>query len=171
MIRAVLLDRDGTLVVDTWDKTAEPIPMPSAARAIAKLRARGIKIGVVTNQPQLALGAAAQMQLRIANHRIEAVLGRMDGWFVCPHAIEAGCDCRKPAPGLVHQAMRRFGVTPQQCLVIGDIGSDVDAACNAGAAAILVPTPITRVDEIRRAPNVCENLDEAADLVLSGTAA
>jgi ribonucleotide monophosphatase NagD (HAD superfamily) len=50
--------------------------------------------------------------------------------------------------------------------MVGDIGSDIDAAINAGVNAILVPTPITRAEEIARAPVVCADLDDAVDRIL-----
>jgi beta-phosphoglucomutase-like phosphatase (HAD superfamily) len=76
---------------------------------------------------------------------------------VCPHGRDEGCACRKPEPGLILRAARALGVEPHQCVVIGDIGSDVEAARAAGARGILVPTPVT-------APQECGPGVLAADL-------
>ena len=86
----------------------------------------------------------------------------MLGWNRCwvpstragvPHAPDARRSCRKPAPGLVMAAARELA-SPRECLMIGDIGSDVEAALAAGARAVLVPTRHTRVGEIDHAHQV-----------------
>jgi histidinol-phosphate phosphatase family protein len=167
MIRAVLFDRDGTLIRDrSWSPDGVQA-MPHAASALHRLRAAGILIGVVTNQPAIAQGIVDHRQLRAIQMRIEEALGSIDGWFVCPHEPIVACLCRKPQPGLIDAACRTFGVNAFECAVVGDIGSDVDAARNAGAHAVLVPTQETLRVEIDAAPVVCANLDAAVDYILS----
>ena len=78
-------------------------------------------------------------ELAKVNARVESLLGPFDTWQICPHAPDAGCGCRKPEPGLVAAAASELGVAADECLMIGDIGSDVDAALTAGARAVLVP--------------------------------
>ncbi|HEY9179771.1 MAG TPA: HAD-IIIA family hydrolase [Candidatus Baltobacteraceae bacterium] len=165
MIRAVLFDRDGTLIADRRDTLSI---MPGAAAAISLLRERGMRIGVVTNQPRAGSSSQAREQMEALHARIDALAGPIDGWFVCTHLPEDACSYRKPEPGLILQAANAFGVSPAECVVIGDIGSDVEAAARAGARAILVPTPVTRAQEIEAAPIVCRDLYEAARLVLKG---
>ena len=156
MIRAVLFDRDGTLIVDDPTAGSAVTLMPLAREAIGHLRRRGVRIGVVTNQPH-----AAARNLARVHCEIERQLGALDGWFVCTHAPAEGCACRKPQPGLVQQAARAFDVPAGECAVIGDIGSDVQAARSAGARGVLVPTPRTLPAEIAASQTVCENLLEA----------
>lgn len=168
MIRAVLLDRDGTLIADG---SASLTLMPGAVTAIARLRERGIRIGVVTNQPRVGDDLGARRAMQGLHHRIETRVGSLDGWFVCTHAPHDGCSCRKPQPGLILEAARAFGIAPQECVVIGDIGSDVEAAQRAGARAILVPTPITRREEVEAAPIVCGDLLQAVNRVIAQAAA
>lgn len=169
MIRAVLFDRDGTLVADK-PRSEGIVPMPGAREALTRLRRAGMRIGVITNQPAVAEGRVTERELEETHDEIEALVGSVDGWFVCPHRASDGCTCRKPQPGLVFQAARTLGVHPGECAVIGDIGSDVEAAHNAGARAVLVPTPVTLPQEIEQAPIVCAGLLEAVECVL-GTAA
>ena len=167
---AVLLDRDGTLVHDVpynGDPSAVS-PMPGARRALDRLRAAGIPVAVITNQSGIGRGLLTEAQVAAVNAQIEALLGPFDGWFVCPHTDEAGCQCRKPAPGLIRQAAAELGVPASDCVVIGDIGSDVRSAAAAGAAAILVPTEQTRREEVAAAPLRAADLAEAVDLVLAG---
>jgi histidinol-phosphate phosphatase family protein len=170
---AVLFDRDGTLVVDV-PHNADPArvePMPGARAALERLRAAGVATAVVSNQCGVALGKLTRDELDAVNARIEHVLGPLGPMLVCTHAPDDACRCRKPAPGLIEDAARALGVAPRDCVVVGDIGSDVEAAHAAGAGAILVPTAITRREEVAAAPVVARDLDEAVELLLSGRAA
>jgi HAD superfamily hydrolase (TIGR01662 family) len=160
-VKAVLFDRDGTLIADRADRLARIVAMPHAREALDLLRGRGVRIGVVTNQP----GARAD-DLQCIHEGIEEALGPIDGWFVCTHDASNGCNCRKPQPGLIFQAAEAFGIAPNECAVIGDIGSDVEAAQGAGAQAVLVPTPVTLPEEIERAPVVCHDLLQAVEHVM-----
>jgi histidinol-phosphate phosphatase family protein len=147
---AVLFDRDGTLVRDVpYNGRPELVePTRGAADAVARLRSAGIRLGIVTNQSGVGRGLITAAQLEAVNRRVEEVLGPFDVWAVCLHDAAAGCACRKPQPFLIQLAAARLGVDPAECVVIGDIGSDVAAAHAAGARAILVPTPATRTAEI-----------------------
>ncbi|MEU8818490.1 HAD-IIIA family hydrolase [Actinoplanes sp. NPDC048796] len=166
---AVLFDRDGTLVVDV-PYNGDPSlvePMPGAREAVDRLRAAGLRLGVVTNQSGLARGRFTAGQLAAVNRRIDELFGGFDTWQICPHDDTAGCDCRKPAPGLVVAAAEALGTTPARCVVVGDIGRDMGAALAAGAAGVLVPTPVTLPPEVAAAPMVASTLGEAAELILS----
>jgi histidinol-phosphate phosphatase family protein len=169
---AVLLDRDGTLVVDV-PYNAEPdrvVPVQGARPALDRLRAAGIPLAVVTNQSGVARGYLSHEQVRAVNERIDELLGPFDWWAVCTHHPDDACACRKPAPGLVAEAARALGADPARCVVIGDIGSDVEAARAVGARAILVPNHKTRREEVAAASVVAPTLTAAVDLVLGGLA-
>jgi histidinol-phosphate phosphatase family protein len=168
---AVLLDRDGTLVVDVPynGDPAKVTPVPGAAAAVQRLRAAGLRVGVVTNQSGVGRGILTSEQVKAVNARIDELLGPFDTWQVCLHAPDDGCGCRKPAPGLVERGCAELGVDPGRCVVIGDIGADVNAAHRAGAIAVLVPTPKTRPDEVLAAPVRAPDLAAAVDLVLGRT--
>jgi HAD superfamily hydrolase (TIGR01662 family) len=164
----VLVDRDGTIVHDVpYNGDARKVvPVDGAREALDRLRDAGIRVGVVTNQSGVGSGQITREQMDAVNARVEELLGPFDVWQVCPHAADDGCGCRKPAPGLVKAACQEVGVDPQRCVVIGDIGSDVEAAWAAGAEAILVPTQQTRPEEVRHADRVAQSLAGAVDLVL-----
>jgi histidinol-phosphate phosphatase family protein len=172
-IRAVLLDRDGTLIHDVG-YLADPdrvTPVEGAREAIADLRKQGLLVGVVSNQSGVGRGLIRKEQLSAVNDRVDALLGPFDTWQTCPHSPEAGCPCRKPRPGLVLAAAQDLGVEPSECLVIGDIGADVQAALRAGARAVLVPTPVTRPGEVAHAREfaaVATSLTEAVGQALAG---
>jgi len=169
---AVLLDRDGTLIEDVpYGGDPDRVrAMPGARRAVERLRSGGVKLAVVSNQSGVGRGLIDERDVAAVNGRVEQLLGPLGPWLICPHAPDAGCDCRKPAPGLVLRAAELLGVEPGRCALIGDIGPDVQAATAAGARPVLVPTPRTRPEEIAAAPEVARSLDEAVDRLLDASA-
>ncbi|WP_433392573.1 HAD-IIIA family hydrolase [Micromonospora sp. KLBMP9576] len=170
---AVLLDRDGTLIEDVpYNGDPDKVrPVPGARAALDRLRAAGLRLAVVTNQSGLARGLFTEAQMRAVHARVEQLLGTFDAWLVCPHDDGDGCGCRKPAPGLVHAAARELGTVPSRCVLVGDIGRDMVAASAAGASAILVPTPVTRPQEVAAAPQVAPDLPAAVAAILRRQAA
>lgn len=168
-VRAVLLDRDGTLVEDV-PYNGDPVrvrPVPEAAQALHRLRGAGLRLGMVTNQSGVARGLITEDDVARVNTRVQDLLGTLGAVEHCPHGPADGCTCRKPGPGLVLRAAQALAVAPHECVVVGDIGSDVDAARAAGAHAVLVPTPVTRTEEVERADHVAPDLRAAVDHVLT----
>jgi D-glycero-D-manno-heptose 1,7-bisphosphate phosphatase len=164
----VLFDRDGTLVVDV-PYCANPFlvrPLPSAAPALAVLRAVGVPTGVVTNQSGIGRGLLLVEAAESVNREVDRLLGPFDAFRMCPHAPEDGCRCRKPRPGMLLDAADELGVDPERLAFVGDTGSDVAAAEAIGARSVLVPTAVTRPEEIRRAPMVRSNLVDAVEYLL-----
>jgi histidinol-phosphate phosphatase family protein len=165
---AVLFDRDGTLIADV-PYNGDPAlvePMPGAREAVARLRAVGVPLAIVSNQSGIARGLVQPADVEAIHARMETLLGPLGPLEYCPHGPDDGCACRKPAPGLIERAARRLGVEPRDCVVIGDIGADVEAAHAAGARAVLVPTSRTRSEEIAAAPVHARSLLEAVEGVL-----
>jgi histidinol-phosphate phosphatase family protein len=167
-VRAALFDRDGTLVVDVPynDDPSRVQPVAGAGAALARLRAHGVQVAVVTNQSGVARGLLDLDAVRDVNRRVEELLGPFGSWQCCPHDERAACNCRKPRPGMVHAAARALGVPARRCVVIGDTQADVDAATAAGCLGILVPNERTRPAEIALARAFAPDLDRAVDLVL-----
>lgn len=167
-LAGVLFDRDGTLVHDVPYNTEPDAvePVPGARQALERLRSLGLRIGVLTNQSGVGRGLITVAQLAAVNARVEELLGPFDDWFICPHAPDDGCACRKPAPGMVLAAARAWECAPEQLAVVGDIGADVQAAANAGAWGVLVPTPVTSTEEISASAFVAPNLAVAVDLLV-----
>jgi D-glycero-D-manno-heptose 1,7-bisphosphate phosphatase len=136
----VLLDRDETIIVDI-PYNADPAlvqPIAGAKAALDRLRAAGLRVGVLTNQSGVGRGLISLEQMYAVNARVDELLGPFDGWFVCPHAPADECECRKPKPKLVLDAARAWGIEPSEILVIGDKESDVEVAHNAGSSAIRI---------------------------------
>ncbi|MDQ4036812.1 MAG: HAD-IIIA family hydrolase [Actinomycetota bacterium] len=166
----VLFDRDGTLVHDVpynGDPELARV-MPGAHSALERLRASGVRVGMVTNQSGVGSGRITPAQVEAVNDRVSALLGPFDVIETCLHAADAGCGCRKPAPGMIQRACDILDLAPARCIVVGDIGSDVAAAQAAGAVGVLVPTSATRPAEIEQAPLIEPDLTSAADRILAG---
>lgn len=168
--RAVLFDRDGTLVVDVA-YNADPgrvRAMPTVATTLRMLRSAGIPVGVLTNQSGVGRGLLTEEDVRLVNARIEELLGPFDLWQICPHRADEECACRKPKPGMILEAAAKLGLPPSAVAYIGDIGSDIEAATAAGAQSVLVPTPVTKPQEVRQAPLVAADVAGAVSLLFSG---
>lgn len=143
----VLLDRDGVLnqdrpdYVKSWE---EWVWQEGVLAALARLKAAGVRVGVVTNQSCVGQGLVSSDTLEAIHARMRSEVaeagGRIDGIFFCPHTDAAGCDCRKPMPGLLYQAAAYFGCTLADVPYVGDAGRDLLAAMTAGARPVLVRT-------------------------------
>lgn len=169
-IQAVLVDRDGTMIRDVPYNGLPHLvePLPGVERALARLRAAGVRVGVVTNQSGVARGRLSMEQVTAVNDRVEQLLGPFADWQICPHEEAEGCRCRKPQPGMVTAAARALGVPVNRLAVIGDTGADIQAALSAGAAmSALVPNDVTRQEEIESAPAVFATFAAAVEAILT----
>lgn len=144
-IDVVLLDRDGVVNEERDDFVRRPedwVPLPGALEAIARLVASGRRVAIVSNQSGLARGIIEPSDLAAIHDAMRSALARhgarVEGFYVCPHAPDDGCACRKPAPGLLRRAMDELGVPPERVAMVGDRPSDLDAARNAGCRSWLV---------------------------------
>jgi histidinol-phosphate phosphatase family protein len=161
-VRALLFDRDGTLIVnvpelrDPWEVRVRS----GVAEALDLARSAGFRLGVVSNQAGIGRGHVTWRELAAVNAEVESRCGPFGTWQVCPHLPGDGCECRKPKPGLVQRAACVLGVPVGACLVVGDRLSDIEAARAAGAQGILVPSEETRAHEIRRARHRASSVAE-----------
>jgi D,D-heptose 1,7-bisphosphate phosphatase len=150
---AVFLDRDGTMIHETGylGRFDDLRWFPWTTDAIRLLNRAGFVVCVTTNQGGIGLGLYTEAFVVELHERMATMLdagnARVDGWFYCPHhpsaivrELRLDCDCRKPRPGMIHQAVQRLGVDPAQSFVVGDKLADVGLATNAGARGILVRT-------------------------------
>ncbi|MFJ5995263.1 D-glycero-alpha-D-manno-heptose-1,7-bisphosphate 7-phosphatase [Streptomyces sp. NPDC092370] len=169
-VKAVLFDRDGTLVEDV-PHNADPDrvrPVEGAREALALLREHGIRTGVVTDQPGVARGLITDADVRRVNHRVDELLGPFDVFAVCSHGGDDGCGCRRPQPGMLLWAGGRICTGPAELVVVGATATDTEAARRAGAHGILVPNGRTRPEETTRADHVAPDLLTAVRAVLDG---
>jgi histidinol-phosphate phosphatase family protein len=173
---AVFLDKDGTLVVDV-PYNADPALLrftPRALPALRALRCAGYALVVVSNQPGLALGRFSAAEFETLRRALQDRLRReagvaLDGFFFCPHAPEAGCDCRKPAPGLLRQAADALGLDLARSWMVGDILNDVEAGHRAGCRGVLLDVgheTLWQLTPPRRPHHRAKDLWDAARFIL-----
>lgn len=142
----VFLDRDGTLNRDTGYITSpsDLVLFDGVVEAMARLKRAGSALVLVTNQSAIGRGLMTETDLEAIHRRLGAALsaggGELDGVFFCPHRPDAGCRCRKPAIGLVEQAVAKLGVDARHSYMVGDKSMDMELARNVGAVGVLVTT-------------------------------
>lgn len=143
----MVLDRDGTINRDSDTYIRKPeewVPLPGSPEAIARLNRAGFTVAVASNQSGVARGLFDEHTLARIHEKmheaVQAAGGRIDRIVYCPHHPDAGCDCRKPAAGLLYRLARQYGVSLAGVPVIGDSRRDLEAARAAGARPILVRT-------------------------------
>jgi D-glycero-D-manno-heptose 1,7-bisphosphate phosphatase len=179
--RAVFLDRDGTINVDTHYphdyKLLEVIP--EAYEGMKILSELPLDIIVVSNQAGIELGIFTKDQMSRFNEelriRIERYGGRIDAFYYCPHLepknLKKGqkpCNCSKPAPGMLLEAANDFEIDLAKSFIIGDKTSDVAAGKVVGCTGILVKTGKAGKEDgflPIKIDHLAENLYEAAIMV------
>jgi D-glycero-D-manno-heptose 1,7-bisphosphate phosphatase len=170
--RLVIIDRDGVINRESANFIRSPeewVPLPGSLQAIADLTRAGFLVVIATNQSGVGRGLFSAETLAEIHRKmtgaVEAAGGRLAGIFVCPHAPEADCDCRKPRPGLLRQIEAAFGGTLGGTPTVGDSERDIRAAQAVGARAMLVRTGNGRVTEGRLAADEgVEIFDDLADV-------
>jgi D-glycero-D-manno-heptose 1,7-bisphosphate phosphatase len=177
---AIFLDRDGVIIENRPDyvRRWEDVHFyPQALEALAGIRNSPYKIVIVTNQSAVGRGMISLDTAISINQRVIEVIeghgGRIDGSFICPHAPQDDCDCRKPRPGLFHQAAKALALDLGQSYLIGDAMSDLLAGQAAGLRqTVLVRTGRGGAQETLSKPKelkaflTFENLSEALAALL-----
>jgi D-glycero-D-manno-heptose 1,7-bisphosphate phosphatase len=178
----VFLDRDGVvnrLVVDEERRVERPPwsldeleALPDALPACDLLRAHGMLLVVVSNQPDIAARRVAAETVEGINNVLIARLG-LHAVYVCPHASGGRCRCRKPRPGMLFDAAADHAIDLTASWMVGDRWVDVAAGRAAGVGTVLVerPTSWTRSSAGRPSDDLtpdarADSLLEAAQIIL-----
>jgi len=145
MNRAIFLDRDGVLIhnrakyIRTWDDVKI---YPFTFQAISALAKLQYKIIVLTNQSAIGRGLVNTRTIHEINQQLENKIqangGRIDRFYLCPHAPQDRCECRKPRPGLVFQAQNDFDIDLENSWLIGDAYTDILAGVNSGIKNLIL---------------------------------
>jgi D-glycero-D-manno-heptose 1,7-bisphosphate phosphatase len=176
--RHLVLDRDGVLNREPADGGYVRAPeefhwLPGALEGLSILRRAGVRLTVATNQAGVGRGLLSASQLAEVHAHMQAQAdaagAALDAVLVCPHAPEARCLCRKPAPGLMLAAIARSGLTASETLVVGDDVRDLEAARRAGLAAALVRTGKGRQTEAQLSGTDVVTYDDLLQLALALT--
>lgn len=155
----VITDRDGTLIRDVpYLARIEDIKfLPGVVESIRTLNNRKIPVCVATNQSGVARGYFSEEFVRQSHDHMNALLkkegAKIDLFLYCPHlrdgkvsGYDRECNCRKPLPGLLSEALRYFGVSPENAMMVGDSPRDVEAARTAGVFGYYMGTQ-TLIDQ------------------------
>ena len=145
--RLVILDRDGVINHDSDEfvKTpAEWLPIDGSINAIARLSQAGFTVAVATNQSGVGRKIFDESALDAMHDKLRSLVrdagGEVDRIAYCPHHPDDGCDCRKPAPGLLQELSQQYGVPLDGVPFIGDSERDLEAARAVNGRPILVLT-------------------------------
>jgi D-glycero-D-manno-heptose 1,7-bisphosphate phosphatase len=169
--RGVFLDRDGTLNVKPPEheyvtSEAEFVWLPGAADGVARLARAGYVPAVVSNQRGVARGLVEPSVLRRIEQIIQAELARhscsIAAFRYCFHALEEGCDCRKPKPGMILQLARELNLDLAGSWAIGDSQTDIQAGEAAGCRTALVSAS----GDVAEADVVAPSLAEVSRLIV-----
>jgi D-glycero-D-manno-heptose 1,7-bisphosphate phosphatase len=172
-VAAVFLDRDGTFIHDA-DYCSDPKQVKifdGVSDALRRLKQRGYKIIVITNQSGIGRGFFTEQQYRAVEAEVSRQIGPdlIDATYFCPDVPGQPSQFRKPAPGMVLQAAREHNVDLARSFFVGDKEIDAECAHNAGARAIRVRTGFDKMTDGSCADWVAEDLPAAADIIVDLT--
>ena len=146
--KVVFLDRDGTINQDSADYIkgwSEFVFLPRSIEALRDLTAAGFTIILITNQSAVPRKLISPQELDNIHSKMKAAVeaqgGKISDIFFCPHMSDDGCDCRKPAPGMIFKAQKKHDIDLSTSVMIGDSARDIECAHVAGCGrTILVKT-------------------------------
>jgi D-glycero-D-manno-heptose 1,7-bisphosphate phosphatase len=171
--KVVILDRDGTLVIDRG-YLSDPAGLEfelGAAEGMKWLYSRGYRLIVITNQSGVGRGFFGIERLEAMNERLNVMAeeagAKIEGIYYCPHAPDDGCSCRKPALELMTRAASELGFDPKSAIMIGDKESDIEFGRRAGATTILIAADGSAAHVQTQADMVAPNLMEAARAIIA----
>lgn len=146
-MKAVFLDRDGVINQESPSSIRTPDewkPFPGSLEAIQQFTRAGLRVYVITNQAGIARGFYTEETLSAIHQKmldeVAKLGGKIDKIFYCPHASDAGCDCRKPNPGMLYRAAEEFHLQLSKIHFVGDSMRDIEAGQQAGCIPVLVKT-------------------------------
>jgi D-glycero-D-manno-heptose 1,7-bisphosphate phosphatase len=174
MQKVVLLDREGTIIVDpSYDRVDAPEKiklLSNTLPALKLLATHDYKIVIITNQTNIAQGRITEQEFW---HLNDLVLEKLKPsgitilkTYVCPHAVDEKCECRKPKPKLLLDAIAEFELNPSDTFMVGDRATDIEAGINTGTKTILVKTGKHEVST-DKATHTAPSLLEAAHYIVT----
>jgi D-glycero-D-manno-heptose 1,7-bisphosphate phosphatase len=170
---AVFFDRDGTLIEDVgYPREPDRVRLlHGVPEALLRLGTAGFRLVVVSNQSGIGRGIVQVEEAQAVHERFVSELERqgitLDGAKYCPHAPDAGCDCRKPSPGLLLSAADELGLDLEASFMIGDKQSDLEAGRRAGCRVLMLAGSAGA----ERADYLAADWQDAVDFILGSRAA
>jgi histidinol-phosphate phosphatase family protein len=147
-MKAVFLDRDGTVIVDPPDLRVDSVDeielFPDSVEALKLLAERGFGVVFISNQAGIGERRFTEEQFWVIQNKVIELLApsgvKVLKTYICPHVPEDNCDCRKPKPKMILDAAREFDIDLANSYMVGDRETDVLTGLNAGTKTILVRT-------------------------------
>jgi histidinol-phosphate phosphatase family protein len=161
MLKLIFIDRDGVINKDPGGWTEHSYVtgahqfqfLPGALKALALLNKNGVRVVIVSNQAGVSKGYFTRQDLARVNEKMLAEIvrsgGRIEEVCYCIHRDEDNCDCRKPKPGMLERALRKYGVSPAATYIIGDGKVDVLAGKALGMRTVFVLSGKTSEEEMK----------------------
>ncbi len=147
MKHTVFLDRDGVINFDSSDyikSESEFKFIPRSAEAVSLLNKNGFDVIIITNQSAIGRGMITSNGLKAIFDKMKKGIkdsgGEIKDIFFCPHLPNQGCSCRKPKPGLILQAVRKYNIDLSLAYMVGDSAKDIECAKKSGCTSVLVQT-------------------------------
>jgi D-sedoheptulose 7-phosphate isomerase len=175
--RAIFLDRDGVLN-EAIVRNGKPYPPAQAAElkipdgtaaALKKLKQRDFLLLVVSNQPDVARGTQQREVVEEMTRRLRAELP-LDDVLTCYHDDQDNCDCRKPRPGLMLDAAKKYGLNLGRSYMVGDRWRDIDAGAGAGCKTIWIDRKYAEQPPTAKPDARVTSLAEAVEWILQNSA-
>lgn len=148
MNKAVFLDRDGVInqskIINgeafSPSHLGEFVIIAGVKEAIIDFKQKGYIVIVVTNQPEVARGTLKLSELEKMHDYLKSELA-VDDIMMCPHDNQHGCECRKPKPGMILTAAKKWDVDLKNSILVGDRWKDIEAGQSAGCKTVLIDNP------------------------------
>jgi histidinol-phosphate phosphatase family protein len=175
-MKVVLVDREGTLIVDPPDDRVDSISkvrlLPHTIEGLSLFANNGFSIIIITNQTNIAQNRITLEEFWQINDYVLALLKpsgiKVLKTYVCPHNSADNCECRKPKPLMLESAIEKFSLDRSQTYMVGDRLSDIEAGLNARVQTILVKTGKQPVDTDRLYGSyIADNLLDAANYIVA----
>lgn len=176
MDRDGVINRDSPAYIKNWQEFEF---LPGSLEALVALTRKGCRVIIITNQSIINRGMVPLAVLHHTHRRLHQAVaeagGRILDLFYCPHRPDEGCTCRKPAPGMIWQARRRYAMDLAGTVMIGDSAKDIACGRNAGCGTTILvqtgngPQALKELAAQQIRPDrVAKDLYHAAQMILQG---